>query len=57
MYRHVKTVQSDAEGMEMAPLLGDSREVLLYGHGAVTTGKRSLGIGDGHGVSSKNRRA
>lgn len=39
MYRHVKTIQSDAEGMEMATMLGESKAMLLYGHGAVTTGK------------------
>jgi ribulose-5-phosphate 4-epimerase/fuculose-1-phosphate aldolase len=39
MYRHMKTIQSDAEGMEVATLLGDSRAMLLLGHGAVTTGK------------------
>jgi ribulose-5-phosphate 4-epimerase/fuculose-1-phosphate aldolase len=39
IYPHVKTVQSDAEGMEVAKLLGDSRAMLLLGHGAVTTGK------------------
>jgi ribulose-5-phosphate 4-epimerase/fuculose-1-phosphate aldolase len=39
VYPHVKTVQSDAEGMEVAKLLGDSPAMLLRGHGAVTTGK------------------
>jgi L-fuculose-phosphate aldolase len=39
IYPHVKTIQSDAEGMEVANLLGDSRAMLLRGHGAVTTGK------------------
>jgi L-fuculose-phosphate aldolase len=39
MYPHVKTIQSDAEGMEVANLLGESQAMLLYGHGAVTTGK------------------
>jgi ribulose-5-phosphate 4-epimerase/fuculose-1-phosphate aldolase len=38
IYPHVKTVQSDAEGMEVANLLGESRAMLLRGHGAVTTG-------------------
>jgi ribulose-5-phosphate 4-epimerase/fuculose-1-phosphate aldolase len=38
IYPHVKTVQSDAEGMEVAKLLGESRAMLLRGHGAVTTG-------------------
>jgi ribulose-5-phosphate 4-epimerase/fuculose-1-phosphate aldolase len=39
IYLHVKTIQSDAEGMEVANLLGDSRAMLLRGHGAVTTGE------------------
>src|ERR1700752_860800 len=39
IYPHVKTIQRDSEGMEVANLLGESRAVLLYGHGAVTTGK------------------
>jgi L-fuculose-phosphate aldolase len=39
IYPHVKTIQSDAEGMEVATLLGDSPAMLLRGHGAVTTGK------------------
>jgi ribulose-5-phosphate 4-epimerase/fuculose-1-phosphate aldolase len=39
VYPHVKTIQSDAEGMEVATLLGDSPAMLLRGHGAVTTGK------------------
>ena len=38
IYPHVKTIQSDAEGMEVASLLGDSQVILLRGHGAVTTG-------------------
>ena len=38
VYPHVKTIQSDAEGMEVANLLGDSQAMLLRGHGAVTTG-------------------
>lgn len=38
IYPHVKTIQSDAEGMEVATLLGDSPAMLLLGHGAVTTG-------------------
>lgn len=40
IYPHVKTIQSDAEGMEVAALLGDSPAILLRGHGAVTTGKK-----------------
>jgi L-fuculose-phosphate aldolase len=39
IYPHVKTIQTDAEGMEVANLLGDSPAILLLGHGAVTTGK------------------
>ena len=39
VYPHVKTIQSDAEGMEVAKLLGESQAMLLRGHGAVTTGK------------------
>ena len=39
IYPHVKTIQSDAEGMEVANQLGESQAMLLYGHGAVTTGK------------------
>jgi L-fuculose-phosphate aldolase len=39
VYPHVKTVWSDAEGMEVANLLGDGRVILLYGHGATSTGK------------------
>lgn len=40
VYPHVKTIQSDAEGMELVALLGDSPAILLRGHGAVTTGKK-----------------
>jgi ribulose-5-phosphate 4-epimerase/fuculose-1-phosphate aldolase len=36
----VKTIQSDAEGMEVANLLGQSEAILLRGHGAVTTGTK-----------------
>lgn len=39
VYPHVKTIQSDAEGMELANLLGASQAILLRGHGAVTTGQ------------------
>lgn len=39
IYPHVKIIQSDAEGMEVANLLGDRQAILLLGHGAVTTGK------------------
>jgi ribulose-5-phosphate 4-epimerase/fuculose-1-phosphate aldolase len=38
VYPHVKTIQSDAEGMEVARLLGDGSALLLQGHGAGTTG-------------------
>jgi ribulose-5-phosphate 4-epimerase/fuculose-1-phosphate aldolase len=40
VYPHVKTIQSDAEGMEVANLLGESQAMLLRGHCAVTTGTR-----------------
>lgn len=39
VYPHVKTIQSDTEGMEVASLLGQSPAILLRGHGAVTTGQ------------------
>src|SRR5713101_527259 len=39
VYPHMKTVQSDAEGMEVAGLLGQSRALLMRGHGAVTVGR------------------
>lgn len=38
LYPHVKTVVTDAEGMEVAQLLEGFRAVLLQGHGATTTG-------------------
>jgi ribulose-5-phosphate 4-epimerase/fuculose-1-phosphate aldolase len=38
VYPHVKTIQSDEEGMEVATLLGESKAVLLRGHGATTVG-------------------
>jgi L-fuculose-phosphate aldolase len=38
MWEHTKTVQTDAEGMEVANLLGDSKALLLRGHGATTVG-------------------
>jgi ribulose-5-phosphate 4-epimerase/fuculose-1-phosphate aldolase len=38
VYRHNVIVQTDAEGMEVATLLGDSRAILLLGHGATTVG-------------------
>jgi len=39
VYPHMKTVQSGAEGMEVAGLLGQGRAMLLRGHGAVTVGR------------------
>jgi L-fuculose-phosphate aldolase len=39
VYPHMKTVQSDEEGMEVAGLLGEGRAMLLRGHGAVTVGR------------------
>ena len=47
VYPHVKTIQSDAEGMEVARLLGDSKAIILQGHGAATTGA-TLEIGRAH---------
>lgn len=38
MYPHVKTIQTDAEGMEVARLINGSKALLLQGHGATTTG-------------------
>jgi ribulose-5-phosphate 4-epimerase/fuculose-1-phosphate aldolase len=38
VYAHVKTIQSDEEGMEVAKLLAGGPAVLLQGHGATTTG-------------------
>ena len=38
MYPHAKTVVTDEEGEEVGRLIGDSRAVLLQGHGATTTG-------------------
>jgi L-fuculose-phosphate aldolase len=38
LYPHMMTIQSDAEGMELANMMGDSPAALLRGHGAVTTG-------------------
>ena len=39
VWPHVKTVQTDEEGMEVASLLGDNPAMLLEGHGAITTGR------------------
>jgi ribulose-5-phosphate 4-epimerase/fuculose-1-phosphate aldolase len=38
VYPHVAPVITDAEGMELASLLGDSKAILLEGHGATTVG-------------------
>jgi ribulose-5-phosphate 4-epimerase/fuculose-1-phosphate aldolase len=38
VYSHVKTIQSEEEGMEVVRLLGDGSAIILQGHGAVTTG-------------------
>ena len=38
MYPHVKTIQTDAEGMEVATLIKGYKAVLLQGHGATTIG-------------------
>lgn len=38
VWNHVKTVQTDEEGMEVAALMGDSKAILLRGHGATTAG-------------------
>ena len=38
MWNHIKTVQTDDEGMEVAGLLGESKALLLRGHGATTVG-------------------
>jgi ribulose-5-phosphate 4-epimerase/fuculose-1-phosphate aldolase len=38
VYPHVKTIQGEEEGMEVARLLGDSKAIILQGHGAATVG-------------------
>ncbi|MEK7814660.1 MAG: class II aldolase/adducin family protein [Chloroflexota bacterium] len=38
VYPHIKTIQSDEEGMEVAGLLESGGVLLLRGHGAVTAG-------------------
>ena len=38
VWNHVKTVQTDEEGTEVADLLGSNKAVLLRGHGATTVG-------------------
>lgn len=39
VYPHQKIVTSEAEGSEVARLLGDGNIVLMFGHGVTTTGK------------------
>jgi L-fuculose-phosphate aldolase len=39
VFPHMKTVQSDGEGMEMVQVMGQSRALLMRGHGAVTVGR------------------
>ena len=39
VYPHVKTIQTDEEGMDLATLMGSDKAILMQGHGAVTTGK------------------
>ena len=39
MYLHIKTIQTDAEGMEVAMLLKEYNALLLRGHGTTTSGK------------------
>ena len=38
VYPHVKTVLTREEGMEVAGLLGESKAIILQGHGATTVG-------------------
>ena len=38
VYPHSKVVTTEEEGQEVARLLGDHKAILLYGHGAATTG-------------------
>jgi ribulose-5-phosphate 4-epimerase/fuculose-1-phosphate aldolase len=38
VYPHLKTIQTDEEGMEVARALGDHTAILLQGHGATTVG-------------------
>jgi ribulose-5-phosphate 4-epimerase/fuculose-1-phosphate aldolase len=40
VYPHVKVVQSDEEGSEVARLLGSGSAIVLFGHGATTVGSR-----------------
>jgi ribulose-5-phosphate 4-epimerase/fuculose-1-phosphate aldolase len=38
IFEHMKTVQTDEEGMEMVRTMGESNVLLMRGHGAVTAG-------------------
>ena len=38
VYPHVKTIQTDEEGEEVAALLGDNKAMVLQGHGSITVG-------------------
>ncbi len=38
VYPHVKTIQTDEEGEEVASLLGDNKAMILQGHGSITVG-------------------
>ncbi len=38
VYPHVKTILTREEGMEVAELLGESKAIILQGHGATTVG-------------------
>ena len=39
VYPHTKIITTEEEGMEVATLLGDSKAILLKGHGAATVGQ------------------
>jgi ribulose-5-phosphate 4-epimerase/fuculose-1-phosphate aldolase len=39
VYPHVKTIQTDEEGEEVAALLGDNKAMILQGHGSITVGE------------------
>jgi len=39
VYPHWKTVWTEEDGSEVARLLGNHKAIILYGHGATTTGK------------------
>ena len=40
VYPHTKVVTSEAEGQEVARLMGNGHAILLFGHGAVTVGTK-----------------